>query len=113
MARAGGSPSVGFDLDVDGRRVRVRFVPSSRMQRDSKGHAMGGDYGDNLIKVSTAQTRRGVRAAVLHEIGHHVLDRAEVKVPTAVEEDVADAFCWLLPVLRDNPKFTRWLMEEV
>lgn len=112
-------PVKNFTLWVESDRVKVRFVGAKRLGRLTKdaGWATGGSYThkDRIIRLPRYEYRGTLRAALLHELGHHLFKRQELKVSRITEEDVCDMLTWLPSILTDkrNKKLRRFLFEEV
>lgn len=101
-----------MSLNIDGQKVRVRFVSNKTMGRlENDVHAAGGDYDreTRVIRVNTANTRNGMRSVLGHELGHHFVQREQLKVSSSTEEDVCDVVGWFVVALRDNPELVKYL----
>lgn len=97
-------------IHVDGRIVRVRWLRS--IGTFAAGYEVGGDYGDSTIRILTGQTRNAQRAVFLHELLHHCVERAGLKLPAREEERFINAVdSFLLAALRENPDLVEWLTE--
>lgn len=95
---------------VDGQVVKVRWLRS--IGEFQPGYEVGGDYGDNVIRVAKGQTRNGQRAVVIHELMHHCVERAGIRLPAKEEEKFINAIdSFLLAALRENPLLVEWLTE--
>jgi hypothetical protein len=97
-------------IHVDGQVVRIRWLRS--IGQFAVGYEIGGDYGGNVIRVAKGQTRNGQRAVVVHELMHHCVERAGLKMPAKEEEQFINAIdAFLLAALRENPALVEWLTE--
>jgi Zn-dependent peptidase ImmA (M78 family) len=103
-------------LDVDGEKVLVKFVSNKAMGRlDDSVHGRGGDYQrsdltESVIRVNTGMTRAAMRSTLLHEIGHHLIERTQLEITEDLAEDICDAFAWIPAILRDNPRLAKYLL---
>lgn len=89
-----------FDLWVEDDRLRVRFVSAKVLGQLKDGHAVGGDFGDNVIRLPRGDYRRTQRGAFMHELGHYLYSRQEL-TPSAHQEQVCDLLSWLPYILID------------
>lgn len=89
-----------FTIYVEDDRIRVKLVSAEAFARDSKGHRMGGDYGNRTIRLPRREYRGTQRAALLHELGHYIWERGEYRGPVS-QEDFCEGFSWLPSILTD------------
>ena len=92
-----------FTIYVENDRVRVKFVAAATLGKLSKdGHSAAGDYADRVIRIFRGEYQRTQRHILLHELGHHLVARQELKPRTASEEDICDLLTWLPLILTDE-----------
>lgn len=92
-----------FTFYVEDDRIRVKFVSAATLGKlSSSKHSAYGDYSDKVIRIFRGDTRRSQRAVFLHELGHYLVSRQELKPRTASEEDICDLFSWLPAIFSDD-----------
>ena len=101
-----------FTLYVENDRIRVKFVAAATLGKLSKdGHSAAGDYQARVIRIFRGEFQRTQRAVLLHELGHYLVSRQELKPGKASEEDICDVLTWLPTILADerNEAFREFL----
>jgi len=94
---------VDFTISVEDDRIRVKFVASATLGKLSKdGHSAAGDYANKTIRLFRGEFRRTQRNVLLHELGHYLVARQELKPKLASEEDICDLMTWLPTILTDE-----------
>jgi hypothetical protein len=110
-------PTKDFRFFVEADRIEVRFVSQKKLGRLSSdgGWGTGGTYRKGVIKLPRYEYRGTLRAALLHELGHHLYKRQEINLNRVTEEDVCDMLTWLPSILTDrrNKKLRRFLLEKI
>lgn len=92
----------GFDFYVEDDRIRVRFVTQRQLKRLRSGHNIAGDYSDRTIRVFRGEYRRSQRSVLMHELGHYLVARQELRATDTTEEAVCDLLTWLPNILTDE-----------
>lgn len=92
----------GFSIYVDDERIAVRFVSARELGNLGSGHAVGGDYKDRVIRIHRGELRRAQRAVLLHELGHYLVKRQELRARATNEEEVCDLLTWLPSIFVDE-----------
>ena len=99
-----------FAIHVEDDELRVRFVSRKALGALPTGHATGGDYASRIIRLRRSETRRGNRAALLHELGHYLVEREELnprhtsrELRGVNEEDICDLLTWV-PIILADPR---------
>lgn len=96
---------------MDGVKVVVKWVRS--LGTFAAGYEVGGDYGQNTIRIARGQTRSSMRATMVHELMHHCIERSGIKLAVREEERLVGALdSFFLLALRENPDLVAWLTEE-
>jgi hypothetical protein len=91
-----------FSFFVEDDRLRVRFVAASTLGRMESGQGRGGDYGKGVIRLPRYEPRGSLRGSLLHELGHYLYERAELRPSDTTEEDACDLLTWLPMILHDE-----------
>jgi hypothetical protein len=95
---------VDFSFFVDDERIRVKFVASATLGKLSASkHSAAGDYHDRTIRLFRGEPRRTQRSVMLHELGHYLFARMELRAGRASEEDICDLFTWM-PLILEDPR---------
>jgi hypothetical protein len=107
-----------FKLYVERERIEVRFVSAKKLGRmDTKAaHATGGTYRDCVIKLPRYEYLGTQRAALLHELAHHLFHRQELDRSRGWnEEDACDLLTWLPGIYGDkrNKRFRKFMLGSV
>lgn len=89
-----------FEFWVGEDRVRVRFVSQKTLGSIADGHASRGEYKNRIIRLFRGELPHALQAVFLHELGHYLYERGELKSPT--EEDAADLLTWLPTIVHDK-----------
>jgi hypothetical protein len=90
-----------FDIWVEDDRIKVRFVPNARLGNMPSGHKVGGLYDKQVISLHRYDYRKSARAALMHELGHYLIVRQELRPRNTTEEEVCDLLTWLPAILID------------
>jgi hypothetical protein len=90
-----------FDIWVEDDRIKVRFVPNARLGNMPSGHKVGGLYDKQTITLHRYDYRKSLRAGLMHELGHYLVARQELKAKATTEEEVCDLLTWLPAILAD------------
>lgn len=91
-----------FTFYVEDDAIRVRHVGARVLKRLSSGHTIAGDFGDGVIRLLRGETRSARRSVLLHELGHYLVDRQELRASDCTEEEVCDLLSWLPAILVDE-----------
>ena len=100
-------------LKIDGQTVAVEW--DMALGRFAQGYPLGGDYKKNRIRIAKGMTRSQVRKTLLHELMHHLWERADLHSVLSVktEELVIDSLdAWMFTVLNENPDLRDFLFED-
>lgn len=96
-------------LKVNGRVVSIKYRASKHMP-----DLAGQFHPDrNLIDINKSQDKQELQDTVLHETLHAILHTQGREYGGEVEELYVRAIATgLSGVLRDNPEFTQWLIQQ-
>jgi hypothetical protein len=90
-----------FDFWVEEDRIKVRFVPNARLGNMPSGHKVGGLYVEQVISLHRYDYLKSLRAGLMHELGHYLVERQELRPKDTTEEEVCDLLTWLPAILAD------------
>jgi hypothetical protein len=99
-------------VSVDGEDVQIEWdAVLGRAGRFPKA----GDYHKGKIRVSHGMTKRNEKGTLLHELLHHLWERAGLRrqYSDTTEENVVDSLTsWLFETVKANPEVLAYLREE-
>ena len=97
-------------IEIGGRAIRLQWRPAKDM-KDCLGQFV---YAKGKIEVARGQLEYDEADTVLHEILHAILHlQGREEDPDTEERFVRALATGLLPVLRNNPALTTWLMRPL
>lgn len=91
-----------FTLWIEDDRVRVKFVSARALGNLSSGHSVAGDYRDKTIRIFRGELRRAQRSVFMHELGHYLVSRQELRPSATNEEEICDLLTWLPHIFADE-----------